>query len=130
MVVPKSFAYVYLRGLLRYLGRFARIACSATASFISPRAAVWGVRTGQFFANPENAMSTEETRDGYVDHLETALALALDAQIEIARAKHHLEKRHKPRMLPAERRVAQLEDALRRSLTGVLDARKMEEGQL
>jgi len=75
-------------------------------------------------------MSTLETRDGYVEHLEKALGLALDAQIEIARAKHHVEKRHKARLLPAERRVAQLEDSLRRSLTGILDARESEKSQL
>lgn len=75
-------------------------------------------------------MSTEETRSGYVDHLEAALKCCLDTQIQIAKAKHHVEKAHKARMLPAERRVAQLEDALRRSLTGILEARKARESQL
>ena len=115
---------------LRHWKPIARIAYSAAATFISPRAVICGGRTRQFFAKPENAMSTEETRDGYAEHLEKALALALDAQIEVTRAKHHLEKRHKGRLLPAERRVAQLEDSLRRSLTGILEARKMEKSEL
>jgi len=130
MIDGNSFTQVNLGLPLRPVKPIARIAYSARASFISPRAVICGGRTRQFFAKPEIAMSTEETRDGYVDHLEKALALTLDAQIECARAKHHLEKRHKARMLPAERRVSQLEDALRRSLTGILEARKTEESQL
>ncbi len=75
-------------------------------------------------------MTTEETRDGYEDHLVKALQLTLEAQIEITRAKHHLEKPWKPRILPVERRVSQLEDSLRRSLTGIKAARKAVESEL
>jgi len=69
-------------------------------------------------------MSTEETRGGYVDHLTKALQLTLDAQIEITRARHHLEKPLKSRTDAPQKRASQLEDSLRRSLTGILEARK------
>lgn len=68
-------------------------------------------------------MTTTETRNGYVEHLTKTLQLTLDAELELAKAKHHLEKPHKARLAPPERRAAQLEDALRRSLTSISAAR-------
>jgi len=130
MVTRKSFPWVLLRVPLGHCKPMARITYSATAAFISLGLGVWSARAGQFFAKPEESMSTETTRDGYVQHLEAALNCCLEAQIEIARAKHHVEKPHKARLLPAERRVSQLEDCLRRSLTGILEARKVRESQL
>lgn len=75
-------------------------------------------------------MSTQATRDGYVEHLEKGQELAEELAVELTRAEHHLEKAYRARLAPAKRRVLQVDQAIARALQGILEARKAAEGPL